>query len=83
MIIVTLFTHIVSSVSKPLKSRLNHYVTMRVNCVMMIVIHTFVLEKRDKRRKQSGTLKAKWSILSACHADLLGDHPTPVGSVDL
>ncbi len=38
--IMTLFTFIVSTASKPLRGRLNHYVTTMVNQVMMTVIHT-------------------------------------------
>ncbi len=38
--IMTLFTLIVSTASKPLRGRLNHYVTMMGNQVMMTVIHT-------------------------------------------
>ena len=38
--IMPLFTLIVSTASKPLRGRLNHYVTMMGNQVMMTVIHT-------------------------------------------
>jgi hypothetical protein len=40
-----------------------------------------VLEKQVTRRKQPGALKTNWPIVSACHADRLGDHRTPVISV--
>ncbi len=41
--IMTLFTVIVSTVSKPLGGRLNHHVTVMGNQVMMTVIHTATL----------------------------------------
>ena len=44
--------------------------------------HPF-LEKRYKTRKQSSDLKMNWPLLSACHAGLLADNQTPVGSVRL
>src|SRR5215831_14926778 len=42
-----------------------------------------VLENRYIRRKQLSILETNWSILSACHAGCLVNHPTPVGSVSL
>jgi hypothetical protein len=39
-----------------------------------------VLEKRYKTRKQPGALKKNRPLVSACHAGLLADNQTPVGS---
>jgi fatty-acyl-CoA synthase len=39
-----------------------------------------VLEKRDTRSKELGSLLTNWPFVSACHAARLGDHRTPVGS---
>ncbi len=39
-----------------------------------------VLEKRYAIRKMLSAPKKNWSIVSACHAGLLADHQTPVGS---
>jgi hypothetical protein len=39
-----------------------------------------VLEKRYKTRKQPGALKKNRPLVSACHAGLLADNRTPVGS---
>jgi hypothetical protein len=42
-----------------------------------------VLEKRYKTRRQLGALKKSRPLVSACHAGLLGDNRTPVGSARL
>jgi hypothetical protein len=42
-----------------------------------------VLEKRYKTRKQPSALKKNRPLVSACHAGLLGDDRTPVGSIEL
>src|SRR6266567_5925591 len=41
--------------------------------------HPF-LHKRCISLKQLYKLQTKWSLVSVCHADLLADNPTPVGS---
>src|SRR6266702_6452263 len=61
--IMTRFTHIVSTASKPLRGRLNHQVPMMRNQVMMMVIHTHVLDKsalyrRRERRRVARTPRA-------------------------
>ncbi|TMD26214.1 MAG: hypothetical protein E6J04_18330 [Chloroflexi bacterium] len=42
--------------------------------------HPF-LNKQRSTRKQPYALQANWPLVAACHAGLLGDNRTPVGSV--
>ena len=41
------------------------------------------LNKRCRTRKQSCIVKANWLFVSACHAGLLADNQTPVGSGEI